>query len=198
MIISNQTYGQDSTFRFDKSKNNISIGYDFKKLRKPRSSSGFGPMFIKYERAISKNIGLGAMSYFHYEKTYSENDGIVFSNGEFLKNKTTITGFSVIPKINWHFDMSHFKNKNIQKFDLYLGAGIGYGFEAENSDYLMKDEGENNANIYFSFLDEKMKNHFVATEFNLGIRYYALNNFGAYFELGFGASRAQFGLIYKW
>lgn len=197
ILFANKTQAQsDSIFKFDTHKNNISIGYDFKKLRKPMSSSGVGSLFIKYEHALTKNIGLGVVSYFYHEQSYNENDQLVYiPNGEILKYNSYLSGYSIMPKINWHFSVDHFKNKTLKKLDIYLGVGIGYGVETEKTDYLMKDE---EVIDYSPYVDGRESRYFVATEFNLGVRYYPVKHFGAYFEMGFGVSRSQFGLIYKW
>jgi hypothetical protein len=189
-------FSQDSiTFRFNEKLNNFSIGYDFKNLRKIKKVNEFGPLHLKYERAFSKNIGIGLASYLHLENNHVEQESVSFSNGEFVRYDTREFGFAFIPKINWHFNFSHFKNRSIHKFDIYVGAGIGYGFGRKRFNYLMKDE---DIITYLGYQDNIDKNHYVATELNIGVRYFALKNFGAYVELGFGMSRAQLGLIYKW
>jgi hypothetical protein len=186
----------DSVFVFDKYANNVSWGYDFKQLRKIKSANGLGPMYLKYERAISKNLGLGGVVYYLGESAYHEQKDITFPSGEFLSYDERISGFAIMPKVNWHFFREHVKNEKIRKLDVYIGAGIGYGFEYLNKDYLMlyvPPPGTPN-----SFEDRKETTHFVATEVNLGFRFYALEHFGAFFELGFGTSKSQIGIIYTW
>ena len=87
--------------------------------------------------------------------------------------------------------MAKFKNPKLKKWDLYAGLGIGYGFELTSVDYLMSLE-------YEGYEDYKESRHYVATEFNLGVRYYPTEHFGAYIEYGYGASNAQLGLIFEW
>lgn len=181
----------DSLFKFDISKNNTSIGYDFKQFRKLRSADRLGPLHIKYERTISPNLGVGAATYFHAQNSDTNHENLVFPNGESLEFDQRISGFALIPKINWHFNMAKFKNPKFRKWDLYAGIGIGYGFEVKSVDYLMSVD-------YEGFSDYKEKEHYVATEFNLGVRYYPTKHFGAYIEYGYGASNTQLGLIFKW
>ena len=73
-------YGQkeDTLFHFDAAKNNVSIGYDFRQVRKLRSPERFGPMHFKYERTITPNIGVGGASYIHVEKDYTDLYMLVF------------------------------------------------------------------------------------------------------------------------
>ncbi|MFT5858069.1 MAG: hypothetical protein ACI865_000153 [Flavobacteriaceae bacterium] len=187
---------EDTIYHFDAYKNNISIGYDLRQLRKFNSSEGFGPMLIKYERSLSPNIGLVGILAFHGNKEYSELDHIVYPNGEFLRYDTKTLGFSIVPKINWHFDLSHFSNKKLKKLDLYAGLGIGYGFESSKTDYLVEYEAPSGTLELYE--DKTEYYHYVATEFNVGARFFPLEHFGGYVELGFGMTRTQLGLIYKW
>lgn len=184
-----------STYIYNSHLNHISVGYDFKKLRKINQVEDFGAMHVKYERAFTRNLGLGVATYFAMDNGYVENTSLIYPNGEFVRYNYYEYGFAIIPKVNWHFDLSHAKNKVLKKFDIYLGAGIGYGFGRKRYDYLMKDE---DIITYIGGEDHTDKNHFVASEINVGARFYPLEHFGAYFELGFGTSRGQLGLIYKW
>ncbi len=190
-------YGQEDTlFHFDASKNSISIGYDLKQLRRLNSSEGIGPFYIKYERGLSKNVGLAGVTYFRGSSSFSENDQIAFPNGEYLRYDTKVFGFAVIPKVNWHFDLSHISNKKVKRLDLYAGLGIGYGFESKKTDYLMGYQPP--SGTINSYEDKTESYHYVATELSVGARFFPLEHFGGYVEIGFGMSRTQIGLIYKW
>lgn len=187
---------EDALIHFDASKNNVSIGVDLVALRRSANARGFTPMFLKYEKSLSKHIGLGGVFYYRSDATTTNRENIVLPNGEMLGYDTERKAFAIMPKINWHFTLERSKNKKLHSLDLYGGIGLGYGYAINKTDYLMNyqpPEGKPN-----SYIDQTETYHYLATEFNLGARFYILENIGLYLEAGYGLTYVQFGLIYQW
>ena len=175
---------------------NVSLGYDFKNAR--QRNPEFGPMFFKYEYRLFERVGVGGVLYVHSDKVNSFQESWSYPNGQVgtYENDRFIRGFAFMPKVNWHFLPSETKNVKLKKWDIYAGIGLGYGFERETKDYTFGDNID--ASTVYIYNDSDEKRHFIATEVNLGARFYPIENFGVYLEMGYGISFAQFGLIYTW
>lgn len=186
----------DSLSNFGQNKHYVSVGYPLSQLTRLRSKTGMGPLHVKYEMALTQHLGIGGATYFHSEKAFHENPYILYSNGDPASYRTKVWGYGIMPKVNWHFITSNLENEKAHKWDLYVGLGIGYGFEYYSKTYAR--DYELNPQEEEVFANAEKKTHFVASEFNVGARFYPIEQLGAYCEVGFGASTVQFGLIYKW
>ncbi|XOV65849.1 MAG: hypothetical protein ACFHU9_09445 [Fluviicola sp.] len=175
---------------------NVSLGYDFGNLARTRPE--FGPMHLKYEHRLFGRFGVGGAFYVHSDRDNSFREDWSYPNGQTgsYRSERFIRGFALIPKVSWHFLANETKSVKLEKWDIYVSLGAGYGFERVTKDYTF---GENiDASTVFIYNDSDEKKHFIATEINLGARFYPIENFGVYFEMGHGISFAQVGLIYTW
>lgn len=184
----------DSTTIFTQNMHNVSIGYDFGKLR--TGGSGFGPMFFKYEYRLFKQLGVGGTVYAYADKSNSYQELWPYSIGQIgpLETDTYIRGFALMPRANWHFIPANAENSRLLKWDIYAGLSLGYGFEREIIDVTYLEEFDTSYEPTIE--DSNEGNHFMAVELNVGARYYPIDNFGIYCELGYGISTLQAGLTY--
>lgn len=174
---------------FNKDENSFSAGYGFGTIIKPfffdsetyseSSSSLNGPFYIKYESAISENIGLGInLAYAQYNLVY---DSYFYSSPPSYQTNLVYTTFSILARMNIHFG-------DFKKFDPYWGFGVGY----RNGSVKSTSNNPNgltqmpiSINFPFGF------------ETTLGVRFYATDNFGLYLETGLAKSVMQVGLTIK-
>ena len=138
--------------------------------------SGFGPVFASYERGITDRFGVGvALSYSSYGGKWV--DG---SNYNYSYRWTTL---SIMARGAYHFEMRN------DKFDPYLGAGIGflkYGYK-----WTSNAPSFNEANYNVSLGTP------LGYQIFAGARYMFSDNVGGYVEVGYGLSVANFGLTFK-
>lgn len=140
-------------------------------------NSSFGPMYLKYEHALTDKIGLGLnIAYTKNEASYTEN-----VSGSDYKASVTRTSLSALARLNFHF-------ANSKKFDPYFGPGIGY----RTAEWTFKTENPNGST------DDKIPTFFpFGLEFTIGANYYLTDNIGLYAEAGIAKSPIQFGLVGK-
>ncbi len=137
----------------------------------------FGPLYIKYEHALTDKIGLGLnIAYTKNEVSYVEK-----INGADYKAGIERTSLSALARINFHFATS-------EKFDAFFGPGIGY----RTADWKFTSEapeGSSNTSIptFFPF----------GLDFTIGANYYFTDNIGLYAEAGIAKSPIQFGIVGK-
>jgi opacity protein-like surface antigen len=171
---------------FEQGSNHLNLGYGvglgYGRLLNAYSAnqgykfSGFGPAFVNYERALTDRFGLGlAVSYSSYGGKWV--DGF---NYDYSYRWSTL---SIMARGAYHFEMRN------DKFDPYVGVGIGflkYGYK-----WTSNDPSFNEANYNVS----------LGTPFGYqifaGARYMFSDKIGAYAEVGYGLSVANFGLTFK-
>jgi opacity protein-like surface antigen len=145
-------------------------------------SKNFGPIYFKYEYAVSEKLGIGVAvanvsNSYSTTGSYIDNNGISRNYTEKLSRSNT----SILARLNWHFGED-------DNFDPYFGFGMGYrfgGWEYTISDPAAGDNETVPAVIPFGF------------ELTTGARYFFTDNFGIYGEVGLAKSIGQFGLSVK-
>lgn len=142
----------------------------------------FGPIYFKYEYAISEKLGVGLAvanvnNSYTASGTYFDNNGIARSYTEKLSRSNT----SILARLNWHFGED-------DRFDPYFGFGMGYRFgdwRYTISDPAAGDNETIPTIIPFGF------------ELTTGARFFFTDNFGIYAEIGIAKSIGQFGITAK-
>ena len=177
---------------FEEGQNSVSIGYGFGTVVGALASayknetgyafSGTGPIYLKYEHAITDGVGLGlniAYAKYKFAWAFDTEDAnfqpITYAEG------WELTTMSFLARINWHFGDS-------EKFDPYFGVGLGYrtGSWKWTTTDPSGTQGLSAANVVpFGF------------ETTVGARYLFTDNIGAYAELGIAKSVLQVGLNFK-
>ena len=148
---------------------------------------GIGPFFAKFEYAVSNKIGLGlvirglnsSIEYPVAGSAYNENGGYEGDTTYMWKQSSSHIG--VMGRFNYHFATG-------KKIDPYVGLGIGYG----NTTYKWDLGGDpDGIPLEISSIIP------IGMEFTIGMRYFFSDNIGAYAEVGFSKSIANFGLAIK-
>ncbi|MDQ3100943.1 MAG: hypothetical protein M3R08_06125 [Bacteroidota bacterium] len=177
---------------FPEGSNSVSIGYGFVTLLGALNStfseysdvktSGLGPIYFKYERALSDNIGLGLnVAYAVNEWSYRFPSVDTAGNPVLYTETTRRSTYSVLARFNYHIGSS-------DKFDPYIGMGLGYRnatwtFDTDNPG---GGSGVNISNLFP-----------LGFEMTFGARYFFTDNIGAYLEVGAAKSVLQAGLSVK-
>lgn len=146
-------------------------GYDGYKF------SGFGPVAVSYERAVTDNFGVGIQfGYSSYGGTWNQSSYL----GSSYQYKYRWSTLSVMARGAYHFNV---RNRN---FDPYAGAGIGYrkyGYKYTSSDPAF-NSSTNNISLGIP----------LAYQVFVGARYMFNDNVGAYIEAGYGLSVLNAGI----
>tara|TARA_B100000683_G_C12490544_1_gene554414 strand:+ start:1952 stop:2551 length:600 start_codon:yes stop_codon:yes gene_type:complete len=174
---------------FEQGKSQISLGYGFSSITqafiKTLSNSNdefgdplylnpefsaLGPIFAKFEYGVSEKIGFGVnIAYADAEINYTSDLGEVAS----IKWWNT----SVNARVNRHFGYH-------DKFDPYIGLGMGYKFGKWTS------EGDDDAEEFKALIP-------LGFETTFGTRIMFTQNIGLYTEVGLAKAFAQFGINAK-
>ena len=175
-------------------KNHISFGYGFYIIpdafeiggnsSHKNLSSISGPLFLKYEYAISDKIGFGInFAYCQYTFTNNYDFAGVINNGIYYT--TQYTSYSFLAHFNFHF-LSRYVNT---KFDPYYGIGMGY--KSVSTSVSSNDSTFQKYNYNLS------NEGSIGFEMTLGLRYYVSNSIAIYVEAGLAKSWLQFGATFK-
>ncbi|MBC8045336.1 MAG: outer membrane beta-barrel protein [Fimbriimonadaceae bacterium] len=167
---------------FEEGNSTISVGYGFPNLvgaifnayetYEQYDAKSLGPIFGKYEYAVSDNIGVGLnIGYSQTTVTY-----VLGTYNEEFK----YSSLGILARINWHFGDS-------DNFDPYAGFGLGY----RTGNYTFTSDDPNAQEVT---LDTPIP---FGMEITVGSRYFFTDNFGAYAELGFAKAPFQIGLVGK-
>jgi opacity protein-like surface antigen len=174
---------------FEEGSNHLNLGYGFGngygRLLNAYNAydgykfSGFGPAFVSFERGVKDNIGIGAsISYSSYGASWIQKSYL--QSYDYSYRWTTL---AIMARGAYHFNVSN------DKFDPY--AGVGLGFMKFGYKWTSSDPNFNEANSNIS----------LGTPFGYqifaGARYMFSDKIGAYAELGYGLSVANFGLTIK-
>ena len=182
---------------FEEGTSSASIGYGFGKIGyniNPRFKntvlarmygigSGYqfsylGPLFLKYEYAISDKFGLGLnVSYLTSTADFTSTD---FSTNEVFNNSINRTGYNIMLRFNWHFG-------DHDMIDPYFGLAGGYRSNNWSSDFEDQSLGELDINTLIP----------VGIEATFGTRFLFTDNIGAYVEIGLARAFFQFGVTGK-
>jgi opacity protein-like surface antigen len=174
---------------FEEGVNTASVGYGFVTLLGSVNNtfdsysdvnySSTGPLYAKFEHAISDKVGLGLnFAYAGNQWAYQFNDGYDGTNYTETSKRTT---FSVLARMNFHFGSS-------DKFDPYAGFGLGYRSANWTID---TDDPNGGSGVDFKTLVP------LGMEITVGARYYFMEHLGAYVEVGAAKSVVQVGLVGK-
>lgn len=177
---------------FEMGKSYVSVGYGIGNLATAfvkASTQGsniqtsfFGPMFVKYEYAVSENVGFGvAIAYLSAKAT--SDDTYYDQNNDPHTYRLTMdfSTWSALARVNYHFSDN-------DKFDPYIGLGMGY----------------RNGGLKFTYSDNnapKIQNTPTlfpfGMEMTMGARYMLAPSIGLYGEVGFAKAVLQGGIVIK-
>ncbi len=171
---------------FDKGKTVVTIGYGVPNLARVGlrliygtypgySVSGFGPILVKGDYGILKNLGVGAViGYSSTKLSYTESNTYYNGNGNYqtytYQESLLWTSLSLGGHANYHFVRK-------EKVDVYVGGGLGYTIN--NLTYSNNDPYYPNNVTYATYNPNAI---FYAV--TIGMRYYFTPNIGIYAEGG--------------
>jgi hypothetical protein len=183
-VLTYQTKGQEA---FDKGKTVVTVGYGVPNLARVGlrliyggyqgySVSGFGPILVKGDYGILKNLGIGAvigysstkLSFDQTDSYYDYNTG--YSQSYTYRESLKWTSLSLGAHANYHFVRK-------EKVDVYVGGGLGYTIN--NITYSNNDPYNQNPGSYIAYSPNAI---FYAV--TIGMRYYFTPNIGIYAEGG--------------
>jgi opacity protein-like surface antigen len=174
---------------FEEGVNTASVGYGFVTLLGTLNNtfddysdvnySSTGPLYAKFEHAISDKVGLGLnFAYAGNQWEYRFNDGPSANNYTETSKRTT---FSILARMNFHFGSN-------DKFDPYAGFGLGY----RSSNWTQEtNDPSGDSGVELKTLVP------LGMEITLGARYYFMEHLGVYMEVGAAKSVLQAGLVGK-
>jgi opacity protein-like surface antigen len=158
-------------------KNTVLATYTYK-IQDGYQFSYLGPLFLKYEYAISDKFGLGLnVSYLTSTAEFTSTD---FYTNEVFNNSINRTGYNIMMRFNWHFG-------DHDMIDPYFGLAGGYRSNNWSSD--LEDQGLPEINLSTVF--------HVGIEATFGTRFLFTDNVGAYVEIGLARAFFQFGVTGK-
>jgi outer membrane protein W len=135
-----------------------------------------GPLFFKFEQALSDNVGFGvnvALLSLKNEWTDATDPGI-YGTGKY-------TGWSALARVNYHFKPGKF-------FDPYMGFGMGY----RNDRVTETSTDPNNPRFDTDVTDIPIN---LGMDLTLGFRMMFSENLGIYMETGMSKGVVQLGLV---
>ena len=176
---------------FDENTNTISAGYGFVTLLGAISESfdtyndlkysSLGPIYLKFEHAISDKVGMGLNVAYATNKWEYRYDDSSTGTAQQYTETTSRSTYSILVRMNFHFGES-------DKFDPYAGFGIGY----RDAKWTVASTAPGGT----SGTDLKTSVPF-GFEMTVGARYYFAEHFGVYLETGLAKSVVQAGLVVK-
>jgi opacity protein-like surface antigen len=134
-----------------------------------------GPLFFKFEQALSDNVGFGvnfALLSLKNEWTDAV-DPSIYGTGRY-------TGWSALARVNYHFKPGKF-------FDPYMGFGMGY----RNDKVTETSTDPNNPRFDTQVTDIPIN---LGLDLTLGFRMMFSENLGIYMETGMAKGVVQLGL----
>jgi opacity protein-like surface antigen len=134
-----------------------------------------GPLFFKFEQALSDNVGFGvnfALLSLKNEWTDAV-DPSIYGTGRY-------TGWSGLARVNYHFKPGKF-------FDPYMGFGMGY----RNDKVTETSTDPNNPRFDTQVTDIPIN---LGMDLTLGFRMMFSENLGIYMETGLAKGVVQLGL----
>jgi opacity protein-like surface antigen len=134
-----------------------------------------GPLFFKFEQALSDNVGFGvnfALLSLKNEWTDAV-DPRIYGTGRY-------TGWSALARVNYHFKPGKF-------FDPYMGFGMGY----RNDKVTETSTDPNNPRFDTQVTDIPIN---LGLDLTLGFRMMFSENLGIYMETGMAKGVVQLGL----
>jgi opacity protein-like surface antigen len=135
--------------------------------------SGLGPIYLKYEYALSNHFGLGLSSNF-------ATSNITYPVNNFAYEQKLIS-IAAVARVNYHFGTT-------TRFDPYAGLGLGYRYSS-----ITLTTGEDTASVSKPIGGPSS----LGIEVTIGSRFYLNKAFGFYAELGLGQSVLNGGVVFK-
>ena len=186
--LSNSSYAQ----AFGEKKNVFSAGYGVVSFAgyvtsyiRYASYAGLhkkitGPFYFKYERAISRHIGLGVnVAYMHLNLNFRNQ----VMNRTLYDVNLDYNTLSVMARMNIHFG-------SFKKVDPYLGMGVGYRSGGWKASYRFISGNPNDQPKAIEIRTIIP----VGFELTAGTRYWFSEYIGAYVEFGLAKSLLQLGI----
>lgn len=182
---------------FPEGSNSVTVGYGFVTVLGALNStfdtysdldySSLGPLYFKFEHAVSDNIGLGLnVAYAGNDWSYKYDYSDVDANGNAVTRQYVATQkrttYSILARFNYHFGSN-------DRLDPYLGLGLGY--RNANWTYSTTDPSGSESGVDLPNLVP------LGFELTFGARYFFTDNIGAYMEVGAAKSILQAGLSVK-
>lgn len=184
---------------FQKKVHLISLGYgipnysgalfsDLKDRLNEFDQSGLGPIFLKYDYAITDHISMGLTTRFSTSVleypvigvAYDSDGNPTAQNTNYVHSQQQVS-IAAMARFNYHFGTS-------RRWDPYAGMGLGYGYHIFSID-LDGDLGGNE--LTASRLSP------IAMEITAGARFFITPKLAVYGELGFSQSLANLGITLK-
>jgi len=151
------------------------------------TTTGFGPLSLKYEYMISDNVGVGtSFNFTSYNTTYTRTKDSFDLSGNLIgvfttKYKYAAKNYSALFRLNCSFETED------ENLDLYYGIGAGFR--------------GNNIKLSSTPLDKSFSyssNPFpIGFETSFGVRYFFTEKLGGYGEFGLGKALLQVGVCYS-
>lgn len=186
LLLLTTTFSSKAQF-FEQDQNFVQVGYGlglgYGRLLNAYQAydgykfSGFGPVALSYERAVTDNIGIGIQfGYSSYGGTWNQSSYL----GTSYQYKYRWSTLSIMARGAYHFNV---RNRN---FDPY--GGIGIGFAKYSYKYTSTDPSFNSTNNNIALGIP------LAYQIFIGARYMFNDNVGVYGEAGYGLSVLNVGL----
>lgn len=138
--------------------------------------SGFGPITLKGEYAVTNHIGIGFSTVYSNSRiNWLENPGTEIHYYQVSDRKFTFT-----PRLNLHFSKSNV-------FDFYMGGG--FGFRNRKREKTTND-------IMYQF-DSSPISIPISMELSMGCRFNFADNVGSFLEFGVGHGYLQGGVFVR-
>ena len=134
-----------------------------------------GPLFFKFEQALSDKLGFGVnLAFLTLKNSWTDAvDPSIYGTGRY-------TGWSALARVNYHFKPGKF-------FDPYMGFGMGY----RNDKVTETSTDPNNPRFDTEVIDIPIN---LGLDITFGFRMMFSENLGMYMETGMAKGVVQLGL----
>jgi opacity protein-like surface antigen len=148
------------------------------------SFSSVGPLFFKYEYALTDKFGLGV----HVASITNKANYTYDNNNQTFNAELTCNAYSILARANYHF-------VNRKVIDPYVGLGLGYkGYKLSFTDN--NQDRSKGLNTIEKGLNQ-LPNFPLGVELTFGFRVMPTNFIGFYMETGLAKGVIQGGLVAK-
>lgn len=159
------------------------------------STSGAGPLFLKYEYGIADHIGIGLVlgyysagvqqTYNYTEQNYNSQTGAVTTSNFKDVSKMDIVNSSLGLRFNYHFGSK-------EKLDPYIGFAAGYSYTKVTLSFSSNNPDHTRGSV------SAVSPIPIYLGLTFGMRYYLSQNVGLYGEFGLDKwAVLQLGLAFK-
>ncbi len=178
---------------FEKGKSYVSLGYGYQILSVKTlfqvyekdlgfSVSGFGPIRLNYEYAVTEKVGIGLNMGYTSASVQFTADRVDLPTGKITtyNYKYKYSKLTALPRLNFHLGGDN------EKIDPYIGFGIGF----KKVTYAIETLDPDFSGIKFGGVP-------LGFEATFGCRFLFTPALGGYVELGAGHGFAQVGMCAK-